>query len=93
MAKLSKSGLVKTTTGKMGACALARAPRKITLLEIYRAVEGPKVFAIHSYPVQRSCAVSCGIKDSLEKVLESAQNSMEAGLRKMTLADVLAGMK
>jgi predicted TIM-barrel fold metal-dependent hydrolase len=36
------------------------------LLDIYRAVEAPKVFTIHGYPVKRDCAVSCGIKGALE---------------------------
>jgi len=89
MAKLSKAGLVRTTTGKSGSCALARAPREITLLEVYRAVEAPKAFAIHHYPAQRSCPVSCGIKPALERVLDKTQNSMEAGLAGITLADVL----
>lgn len=89
MAKLSKSGLVRTTTGKSGSCALARDPREITLLEVYRAVEAPKAFAIHRYPAQRACPVSCGIKPALERVLDKAQDSMESGLAGITLADVL----
>jgi len=31
---------------------LARPPRQITLLDIYRASTAPPAFAIHSYPVQ-----------------------------------------
>lgn len=89
MAKLSKAGLVHSTTGKSGTCALARDPREISLLDVYRAVEAPKAFAIHHYPAQQQCAVSCGIKPALEKVLDKTQSSMEAGLKKITLADVL----
>ena len=47
LAKLSKAGLVETATGKRGACWLARPARNISLLEIYRAVDAPKAFAIH----------------------------------------------
>jgi Rrf2 family protein len=90
LSKLSKADLVRTTTGKKGSCALARSPRDISLLDIYRAVEAPKAFAIHAYPVQNSCAVSCGIKASMEKALDSAQKSMEAGLKKVLLADILS---
>ncbi len=93
VAKLSRAGLIRTTTGKSGACMLTKDIRTITLLDIYRAVEAPKVFAIHGYPVRRDCAVSCGIKRSLDKVLDSAQLSMEAGLEKVTLSDVLADLK
>ena len=36
LAKLSKAGLVATTTGKAGACRLAREPRDTSLLDVYR---------------------------------------------------------
>jgi Rrf2 family protein len=93
LSKLSKADLVRTTTGKTGACALARDPREISLLDIYRAVEAPKVFAIHAYEIQQKCAVSCGIKTSLERVLDGSQRAMEANLKKITLAEVLADIK
>jgi len=89
LAKLSKAGLVRTTTGKSGSCSLARAARSITLLEIYRAVEHPIPFAIHDYPVQRDCLVSCGIKSSLRKVQDQAQQALEDCLRQTTLAQVV----
>lgn len=90
LAKLSKAGLVRGTTGKNGSCAVARDPKDITLLDIYRAVDAPKAFAIHEHPVQRSCAVSCGIKESLEKVLGRTQASLESDLEKTTLAAFIA---
>ncbi len=93
VSKLSRAGLIRTTTGKTGACMLIKDARTITLLDIYRAVEAPKVFAIHGYPVKRDCAVSCGIKEALDKVLDVAQQSMEAGLKKVTLSDVLTELK
>src|SRR6202140_1793014 len=58
LSKLSKAGLVVTKRGKSGATVLARPPRQITLLDIYRASTAPPAFAIHSYPVQRRCPVS-----------------------------------
>lgn len=92
MSKLSKSGLVRTTTGKSGSCALARDPREISLLDIYRAVEAPKAFAIHHYPAKDQCKVSCGIKPALQKVLDRTQDSLERSLQGTTLADVLKDM-
>lgn len=92
LSKLSKAELVRTTTGKTGCCALARDPRKISLLDIYKAVEAPKAFAIHHYPVKRGCPISCGIKPSLQKVLDRTQSSLEASLQKTTLAEFIAGV-
>jgi Rrf2 family protein len=92
MAKLSKADLVRTTLGKGGSCAVARDPRKITLLDIYKAVEAPKAFAIHEHPTQPTCKISCGIKPELEKVLDRTQKSLEDSLRKTTLAEFIAGI-
>lgn len=92
MSKLSKADLVKATMGKGGSCAIARDPRKITLLDIYKAVEAPKAFAIHEHPAQPSCKISCGFKPELEKVLDRTQKSLEDTLRKTTLAEFIAGV-
>lgn len=93
LAKLSKAGLVSTTTGKSGSCLLAKKAEDISLLEIYRAVDAPKAFAIHAYPVQDSCRVSCNIEAVMQKVLERAQNSFEGSLSETTLAEVIADIK
>lgn len=90
LAKLSKAGLVSTSMGKKGCTALAKDPREITLLEIYRAVEAPKAFVIHEYPVRASCPVSCGIKSAMENVLSRTQDSMEKSLGEISLAQVIA---
>ncbi len=90
LAKLSKAGLVYTTTGKAGACSLARSASEISLLDIYQAVEAPKVFSIHGYRIYKACPVSCKIKSSLEKVLDKSQQAMEASLDKTSLAQVIA---
>ena len=67
LAKLSKAGLVETATGKAGACWLAKDAKKISLLDIYKAVDAPKVFAIHNYAEQKVCFVSCHIKTRARK--------------------------
>jgi Rrf2 family protein len=93
LAKLSKAGLVNTTTGKSGSCLLAKKPADISLLEIYRAVDAPKAFAIHDYPVQSKCKVSCNIEAAMNKVSAKAQKSFEASLRATSLAEVIADIK
>ena len=92
VSKLAKAGLVETSLGKGGECRLARDPSKIFLVEIYRAVEAPKAFAIHTYPVQKSCKVSTNIKASLGKALDSVQRSTEASLAKINLAKIIADL-
>lgn len=93
LAKLSKAGLVKTATGKGGACWLARPAREISLLEIYRAVGAPKAFAIHQYPAEKNCTVSCHIKSALGRVLNETQQALEQRLNRISLAQVIADLR
>src|SRR5215471_7421327 len=85
LAKLSKAGLVETTTGKAGACWLGKSAKDISLLDIYRAVGAPKAFAIHRYTEQKECVVSCHIKTALEHALEKTQKTMEKTLAEISL--------
>ncbi len=93
LAKLSKAGLVKTTTGKSGACRLGREPERISLLDIYHAVDAPKVFSIHNYAEQKACIVSCHIKTTLAQVLEKTQQDTESSLAKITLGQIIKNVK
>ena len=93
LSKLSKAGLVQATTGKSGSTRLARDAARITLLDVYRAVDAPKAFAIHSYPELKRCPVSCNIKTALEGILDKSQASLEKTLGGITLASVLKEVK
>ena len=93
LARLSKAGLIETATGKAGSCWLARDPRNISLLDIYRAVDAPRAFAIHTYPEQKPCPVSCHIKAALETALARTQKSMEASLRQISLASIVSALR
>lgn len=93
LAKLSKAGLVQTSTGKTGACWLARDAKKISLLDIYKAVGAPQAISIHNYKEQKSCPVSCQIKHALERALGQTQKAMETSLRDISLAEVVSDVK
>ena len=93
LSKLSKAGLVVTKRGKSGASVLARPPRQITLLDIYRASAAPPAFAIHSYPVEKRCPVSCHLKECMSEVLSQAQYSFQRSLAKITVADLLGQIR
>jgi Rrf2 family protein len=93
LSKLSKAGLVVTKRGKSGASVLARPPRQITLLDIYRASGAPPAFAIHSYPADKRCPVSCNLKECMAGVLSQAQHSFERSLAKITLASLVGQIR
>lgn len=93
LARLSKAGLVETTTGKTGACWLAKDAKNISLLDVYRAVDAPKAFSIHSYAEQKVCTVSCHIKTALEKALGKTQKAMETSLANISLAEIVSEVR
>ncbi len=93
LSKLSKAGLVVTKRGKSGASMLSRSPRQITLLDIYRASAAPPAFAIHSYPVEKRCPVSCHLKECMSGLLSQAQKSVERSLAKITLAHLVGQIR
>ena len=93
LSKLSRAGLIVTTRGKNGASRLTRSPKQITLLDIYRASAAPPTFAIHSYPVEKRCPISCNIKGSMSSVLKKAQDCFENSLDGITLAEVVGEIR
>ena len=93
LSKLSKAGLIVTKRGKSGASMLARSPRQVTLLDIYRASAAPPAFAIHSYPIEKRCPVSCHLKECMSGLLSQAQNSFERSLAKITLAHLIGQIR
>jgi Rrf2 family protein len=93
LSKLSKAGLIVTTRGKNGASTLTRCPKEITLLDIYRASAAPPTFAIHNYPVEKRCPISCNIKGCMSSVLKTAQQSFENTLDGITLANVVGEIR
>jgi Rrf2 family protein len=93
LSKLVRAGLVKASRGKNGASTLSRPAIDISLLEVYRASAAPGVFAIHEYPVDDECPISCNIKESLATVLHDAQGSFERALGRTSLADIVADIR
>ena len=93
LARLSKAGLVETCTGKAGACWLSKESKRISLLDIYKAVDAPEAIAIHNYKTQKNCPVSCQIKTALDHALQKTQKAMEASLRHISLAEIVSDVK
>jgi DNA-binding IscR family transcriptional regulator len=88
LAMLAHAGLVESSAGIAGA-RLARPAGKITLLDIYRAVdmEDEHRLAIHGNPDPR-CIVGRYIEGALDAVIAPAEQAFESQLGRRTLADV-----
>jgi Rrf2 family protein len=93
LSKLSKAGLIATSKGRSGGSTLARAANKITLFDVYMAVEFPKAFAVHDYQKVSTCDVSSAIQDTMCGVLKDVQTAIEKELKSKTIADLLKEMK
>lgn len=89
VSKLVKAGLLKAIRGKHGYCTLAKPASKITLADIYRASESPAMFAVHNYPVMKTCRTSVHIQRIMSDILPHAQNGFERVLARTTLADLV----
>lgn len=91
ISKLREAGIVQTQRGSSGA-ELARPLDKITLYDIYKAVESVDgeegLFHFHEQPNPK-CPVGRNIHKVLDQRLIDAQRAMEEKLRQTTLLDIV----
>lgn len=86
--QLGKAGLTTSQMGTGGGALLGRAGERITLLDVYRAVdEDGDVFALHQDP-NPLCLVGRNIQVVLKEQIEAAERAMQAELAKTSIADM-----
>ncbi|HEV7768778.1 MAG TPA: Rrf2 family transcriptional regulator [Thermoanaerobaculia bacterium] len=90
---LVKAGLVTSTPGGAGGSRLARDARKITLFDVYDAVESGGLFGTHSQRPNPKCPVGRNIAELLARRVETAESAAAASLRKTTVADLFGEVK
>lgn len=91
---LRSAELVRTQLGAGGGASLIRCPDKISLLQIYEAIEqptDPDLFALGSIE-EDVCSHKMGscIQASLQDIFGAAEAAMKNTLSHSTLADVIA---
>lgn len=90
---LNRAGLIHAERGKNGGFTLARPPKQISLLDIYRAVmDEQELMSLHENPENRKCPVSCKVRGTLAAHLQKAQSVYERELEKVMLADIEQAM-
>lgn len=92
---LKAAGLVEVRAGSGGA-SLREPPEKITLYDVYRAVDAVDdaeggLFRFHEHP-NPACPVGRNIHAVLDGCLADAQRAMESELQKVTLASLAEGL-
>lgn len=90
---LSRAGLTTSRLGAGGGALLARPAAAITLLDVYRAVEGGELFAMPPGDPDPGCPVGRHIQAVLTEATDSARRALEAALERQTLADVVCGVE
>ena len=90
---LQEAGLVQTRKGAGLGSRLNRPPNRISLEEIYRAVETEPLFPFPARDPNPNCPVGRCIQTALENIFTTAEDAMEKELKKTTLADVLGSVR
>lgn len=88
MSALKRGGLITSDRGQANA-ALTRHADQITMLDIYRAVEGEKSLLhldIHTNP---ECGVGVNIQLSIGDFYREVQDAAEKKMQEITLGDII----
>jgi len=93
LCELAEDKLVVSQTGSTGGSRLARNPRQISLLDVYRAVECQGVFCLHRQHPSHRCPVGAGIETVLEEVKGEVNSAIEHVLARITIEDVVLRLK
>ena len=90
LGQLGDAGLTTAQLGQGGGALLARPAEAITLLDVYRAVEQPELFAFPKHKPSAQCVVGCHIWRLLCARMDRAQSAMERELAGTTIAEIAA---
>ena len=90
---LQAAGFIKTSKGAGSGSRLGRKPERISLAEVYRAVETDEPFTAHSKKPNQACLVGYCIQAALDQVFAAAENALQEELAKTSLADILESVQ
>jgi Rrf2 family protein len=85
---LLKARLVTAQKGASGGFALAKPPEKISLRDIYRAVDPTPDYGLRHFAPNHACPVGAKISAILAAAFAKAQLAMEAELARTSIAVV-----
>nr|WP_144826393.1 Rrf2 family transcriptional regulator [Cupriavidus gilardii] len=88
MAGLRQSGYVRSDKGHGGGWTIACDLGNVTLLDIHRAVGGPRIFAIGNEHDNPDCAVERVVNAALDDALRQAEQLLVERLGAVALADL-----
>jgi Rrf2 family protein len=86
---LRRARLIETFTGRHGGARLRKKPNRISLVEIYDAVESRPLIPINERKALKRCHVSCNMKSIMSCVAESTEQAVRKHLQGITLAQLV----
>ena len=93
LCSLNQAKLVVSQTGGAGGTRLARQPDDISLNEVYQAVSGGEVFALHRQTPNQNCLVGKNIQTVLENLQTEIDGAIEQKLAALTLQDIIESVE
>lgn len=88
MRDLEKASLVASVTGRSGGFTLGRHANRITLADIYKAVEDESIFRMHKTDPKGKCPIGAAIVKLVAEPLRGAEQALEQALAGTTLDDI-----
>lgn len=88
MAGLREAGFVASEKGHAGGWRLVVPLGSVTMLDIYRAVGEPRIFAIGLADPAPQCLVEQAVNESMSDALNAAEAMLIARLGQVTLAQI-----
>lgn len=89
MSGLRDAGYVRSEKGHGGGWAIAADLNAVTLLDVHRAVGGPRLFAIGIEHAEHGCQVARVVNEALGDVLQEAERLLISRLGSISLAALI----
>ena len=89
---LNSANIIETKEGKNGGIRLMKEPSKITVLEIFEAMEKGKPLFQTSYSILADAKRPNIAQISIKNILSDAENQLKNELSKKTIAEILIEM-
>jgi Rrf2 family protein len=90
LGRLRKAGLIEIALGKGGGARLAKAASRVTLADVYRAVERRPAAQLHRCAPDKRCVVGRNILPLLDDVVRDVESAALRRLGATSVADLAA---
>ena len=93
LSQLHRAGLTKSQPGKGGGTQLAKGPKKISLLDIFKAVDPGDIVAPPKSPSENDCFVATNLAPVFHDITSKAETAFFSTLSDVSLKQVVKSLK